>query len=78
MAKLSPILEASTVHDRRMLGIWLAVTFSAGMVNATTFLACRRYVTHVTGTLTRIGLDYNQFPLMFDYLAGRCSFSSPP
>lgn len=68
MAKLSPILEASAVHDRRMLSVWLAATFSAGMVNATTLAACRRYVTHVTGTLTLIGSDYSRITLLLDYV----------
>lgn len=68
MAKLSPILEASAVHDRRMLSVWLAATFSAGMVNATTLAACKRYVTHVTGTLTLIGSDYARLHLLLDYV----------
>ncbi len=74
MAKLSPILEASSVHDRRMLRVWLAATFSAGMVNATTLAACRRYVTHVTGTLTLIGADYARITLLLDYVLVALAF----
>ena len=64
MTKLAPILEASAVHDRRMLSVWLTATFSAGMVNTITFLACQRFVTHVTGHLTLIGKDIHQVVLV--------------
>jgi uncharacterized membrane protein YoaK (UPF0700 family) len=74
MSKLSPILEASIVHDRRMLSVWLTVTFSAGMVNTLTLLACQRFVTHVTGTLTQIGADYARPLLLLDYLLVTLSF----
>jgi uncharacterized membrane protein YoaK (UPF0700 family) len=57
MARLAPILEASIVHDRSMLPVWLAAAASAGMVNTITYLACQRFVTHVTGTLTHVGAD---------------------
>ena len=74
MSKLAPILEASAVHDRRMLSVWLTATFSAGMVNTTTFLACQRFVTHVTGHLTLIGKDIHQVVLMLDYVLVLLSF----
>ncbi len=74
MAKLSPILEASAVHDRRMLSVWLSATFSAGMVNATTLAACKRFVTHVTGTLTLIGADYARIWLLLDYVLVALAF----
>ncbi len=74
MAQLSPILEAAAVHDRKMYGVWLAMSFSAGMVNATTLAACRRYVTHVTGTLTLIGADYARLHLLLDYVLVAVSF----
>lgn len=67
MTKHAPILEASAVHDRRMLSVWLSATFAAGMVNTTTFLACQRFVTHVTGTLTLIGSDVLNIVLLLDY-----------
>ena len=67
MTKHAPILEASAVHDRRMLSVWLSATFAAGMVNTTTLLACQRFVTHVTGTLTLIGSDVMNIVLLLDY-----------
>jgi len=74
MAKLSPILEASAVHDRRMLSVWLSATFSAGMVNATTLAACKRFVTHITGTLTLVGSDYARIGLLLDYVLVAIAF----
>lgn len=36
---------------------WLLLTFLAGSVNAGGFLACQRFVTHVTGFATLFGID---------------------
>jgi len=67
MSQLPPLLSAESVHDRRHLAIWLSLTFSAGAVNATALAACQRFVTHVTGTLTRVGADFGELWLMIDY-----------
>ncbi len=74
MSTFAPILEAAAVHDRRRLRTWLAFAFSAGMVNATALAACQRYVTHVTGTLTRIGADYDNLVLLLDYVLVTLAF----
>lgn len=44
------------------------LAFAAGAVNAGAFLASESFVTHVTGTVTRIGLDVGMLPLLLDYL----------
>jgi uncharacterized membrane protein YoaK (UPF0700 family) len=67
MSHLPPLLSAESVHDRRHLSIWLSLTFSAGAVNAAALAACQRFVTHVTGTLTRVGADFGDLWLMVDY-----------
>jgi uncharacterized membrane protein YoaK (UPF0700 family) len=47
----------------------MMLAFAAGAVNGTAFLACRRFVTHVTGTVSRIGLDVGvSWTLVVDYL----------
>lgn len=47
---------------------WLLLTMAAGAVNAGAFLACRRFVTHVTGTVTLLGMDAgSSLRLMVDY-----------
>lgn len=42
------------------------LAFAAGAVNAGALLACQRFVSHVTGTVTRIGVDAAQL-LALDY-----------
>jgi uncharacterized membrane protein YoaK (UPF0700 family) len=44
------------VYSRRHSLTWMLLAFSSGCVNAAAVLACGRFVTHVTGTLTRIGV----------------------
>jgi uncharacterized membrane protein YoaK (UPF0700 family) len=41
----------------RMLFNWFLLSFIAGNINAGGFLACGRFVTHVTGTATLVGID---------------------
>lgn len=42
----------------RVLFHWFLLSFTAGNINAGGFLACGRYVTHVTGTYTLAGIDF--------------------
>lgn len=51
---LHPLHELTT---RRNLPSWALLAFAAGSVNAGALLACERFVSHVTGTVTRIGVD---------------------
>jgi uncharacterized membrane protein YoaK (UPF0700 family) len=67
MANLPALLPADAVHDQRHIGLWIALTFSAGTVNATALAACQRFVTHVTGTLSRLGADFDQLWLFLEY-----------
>ncbi len=69
MTHLPPLLSNETVHEQRHVGIWLALTFAAGAVNGAALAACQRLVTHITGTLTRIGADFSDLVLMLDYVA---------
>lgn len=56
-----------SVFSLRHVPSWLMLCFAAGVVNAVTFLACGRFVTHVTGTVTRIGMEVVHLTLMLDY-----------
>lgn len=67
MTHLPPVLSPESVHDPRHVRIWLALTFSAGAVNAAALAACQRFVTHITGTLTLVGADFADLVLMVDY-----------
>ncbi|MBX3209826.1 MAG: DUF1275 domain-containing protein [Labilithrix sp.] len=51
----------------RHLASWALLAFGAGAVNVGAFLACQRFVAHVTGTLTRVGADAGDV-LGLDYL----------
>lgn len=63
----------STLHTPQMifswrhLPSWMMLAMVAGAVNAGAFLACQRFVTHVTGTVTQLGLDMSSLRLMFEY-----------
>jgi uncharacterized membrane protein YoaK (UPF0700 family) len=45
------------VHTLRHALTWVLLAAAAGAVNAGALMACGRFVTHVTGTLTHAGLD---------------------
>lgn len=70
----SPLLAASSVHDQRNLPMWVALSFAAGAVNATALAGCQRFVSHVTGTMTRVGADYDSLRLLVDYGAVLAAF----
>lgn len=43
-------------------------------MNATALAACQRFVSHVTGSLTRFAMDYTSLRLVFDYGAVLAAF----
>lgn len=47
---------------------WMLLAFAAGSVNAIAFLSAQAYVSHVTGTVTRVGLNAGRWLLEFEYL----------
>jgi uncharacterized membrane protein YoaK (UPF0700 family) len=55
------------VFSLRHAPSWLMLTFAAGAVNGTTLLACQRFVTHVTGTVTRLGVEMAHATIMLDF-----------
>src|SRR5688500_1538676 len=55
------------VFSLRHLPSWLLLAFSAGAVNVIAYLACSRFVTHVTGTVSSIGMDASTVTLALDY-----------
>lgn len=58
-----------TIYSLRHAPSWLLLAFAAGGVNAGALLACQRFVSHVTGTATRIGVDAaGPWALALDYL----------
>jgi uncharacterized membrane protein YoaK (UPF0700 family) len=63
----TPLYDSETALRPRHLVSWMLFAGAAGTVNATAFLACATFVTHVTGTITRIGLDSGTWQLMLEY-----------
>lgn len=66
MARLSP-LYGKDVHRPRALALWVALAAAAGATNVIAFIACSRFVTHVTGIATTIGLDAADWEHAIDY-----------
>lgn len=63
-----------TIYTPRHLPSWLLLAGAAGAVNGVAFLECEQFVTHVTGTVTRMGLEWVHIGLLADYLAVFVSF----
>jgi uncharacterized membrane protein YoaK (UPF0700 family) len=61
------LLSAPEVLSRRHTPSMLLLALGAGAVNAGALAVCERFVTHVTGTATRIGADASQWLLMLEY-----------
>src|SRR5262249_8409607 len=53
---------------------WLLLACAAGAVNGFAFQACAQFVTHVTGTATRLGLEWPRVGIAVEYLAVVLSF----
>ena len=60
--------KADSVFSLRHVPSWLMLCFAAGAVNGTTLLACQRFVTHLTGSVTRLGMEVSRIAIMLDFL----------
>ena len=63
-----------TIYAPRHVPSWLLLAAAAGTVNGVAFLTSQEFVTHVTGTVTRAGLDGPLDGFPFEYLAVLVSF----
>lgn len=63
-----------TIYTPRHVPSWLLLSGSAGFVNGFAFLVCEQFVTHVTGTVTRMGLEWTQIGIAAEYFAVFFSF----
>lgn len=59
--------------SRKYLWLWIALAAQAGFVNAGGFLACARFVSHMTGFGTQVGISLSQL----DYLTSIELFCAP-
>jgi uncharacterized membrane protein YoaK (UPF0700 family) len=62
------------IFSFRHVPSWLMLAFSAGNVNAIALMACERFVTHVTGTVTRLGAEFTRVGIMIDFAIVLASF----
>jgi uncharacterized membrane protein YoaK (UPF0700 family) len=63
-----------TIYSPRHLPSWLLLAGAAGAVNGVAFLMCEQFVTHVTGTVTRMGLEWLHVGLAAEYATVLVSF----
>jgi uncharacterized membrane protein YoaK (UPF0700 family) len=50
-------LEAKDYVSNKYIGLWGLAAFQAGFINSLGFLACQRFVSHVTGFSTHVGIS---------------------
>lgn len=62
---LAPLANTAPQRDQTVERLLLSM--SAGAVNAGAYLACQRFVSHVTGTVTLIGMDFGSWSRISEY-----------
>ena len=63
-----------TIYSFRHTPSWFLLACSAGAVNGFAFITSQQFVTHVTGTITRVGLEWPHVGLAAEYVAIVASF----
>lgn len=63
-----------TIYAPRHIPSWLSLACAAGAVNGFAFLSCEEFVSHITGTSTRIGLEWHHLGLAAEYALVLASF----
>lgn len=63
-----------TIYSPRHLPSWMLLACAAGMVNGFAFIMCQQFVTHVTGTVTRLGLEWPAIGVAVEYAVILFSF----
>lgn len=59
--------NAESINSSRHIPSWLFLAASAGSVNGFAFLLCQQFVTHVSGTVTRLGLELPRYGIAAEY-----------
>lgn len=59
--------KPESIFSARHVPSWLLFAFAAGTVNASALYACQTFVTHVTGTVTRLGVEIAHLTLALDF-----------
>lgn len=58
-----------TIYSARHTPSWFLLAAAAGQVNAFAFLTCEQFATHITGTVTRVGLEWPHVGIAAEYLS---------
>lgn len=56
-----------TIYSPRHTPSWFALACAAGAVNGFAFLTCEQFVSHITGTATRLGLEWIHIGIAAEY-----------
>ena len=69
-------LQPQDFLKKRFLGLWSLLAFQAGFINSIGFLACQRFVSHVTGFGTQVGLTAGEgkYLLALEMLSAPAAF----
>jgi uncharacterized membrane protein YoaK (UPF0700 family) len=62
------------VESKRHLAAWLLLTGAAGTVNGFAFMACKQFVTHLSGAFSQLGLESHHTSVLVDSAALVLSF----
>lgn len=54
---MRPLHDEQSIFSRRHVPSWLLLAAAGGTVNAIGFVAHARFVSHVTGTISKVGMD---------------------
>ena len=63
-----------SINSSEHVPSWYFLAAAAGLVNGFAFLLCQQFVTHVSGTVTRLGLEWPQYGIAAEYGAVVASF----
>jgi uncharacterized membrane protein YoaK (UPF0700 family) len=69
-------LQPQDFLKKRFIGLWSLLAFQAGFINSIGFLACQRFVSHVTGFGTQVGLTAGEgkYLLALEMLSAPAAF----
>lgn len=69
-------IDPKDYNKGRYLGFWSILAFQAGFINSIGFLDCKRFVSHVTGFGSQVGiaLGEGQYLLTLEMLGAPASF----
>ncbi len=62
--------ESISEYKSENIAVWMSMAFQAGVINVGGFLACHRFVSHVTGFATFFGAEISETPRNWMHASG--------